>query len=203
MLLEPEIPTRLRIPRRHNIPRRPAPAQMVQAREPPRNMVRRVVRRAGCGCEPDLFGDRGERGEQGEGLERCYCVAALEGFEGHVEYGEVVGHEESVEFGGFQSLGEGGEVFEVEVCVGVGARVAPGSCVEGDGAHECCEVELAFGLRVCHVGDGWFGAVGCCLGDFRDGFPDESPDGCLDSFPDSFRPVLYNPLLTSSRLLDL
>lgn len=37
----------------------------------------------------------------------------------------MVGHEEGVEFGGFEGLDVGFEVGEVEVCVGGGAGISP------------------------------------------------------------------------------
>lgn len=71
-------------------------------------------------------------------------MAAFEGFDGHVQDGEVIGHEEGVEFRGFEFLREVGYVGEVEVGVWVGAWVAPCSGMEGDWAHEGCEVELSW-----------------------------------------------------------
>ena len=41
----------------------------------------------------------------------------------------MIGHEEGIEFSGFEFLDEGFEVSEVEICIGVGAGISPCSGV--------------------------------------------------------------------------
>ena len=60
----------------------------------------------------------------------------------------MVGHEEGVEFGGLEPLGEALQMGEVEVGVGIGAGIAPGAGVEADRAHERTQPQFA---GLCHA----------------------------------------------------
>jgi hypothetical protein len=57
----------------------------------------------------------------------------------------MVGHEECIEPAAFQRLGEALQVREVEIRVGVGARIEPGSGVDAGRPHEGAEMELPSG----------------------------------------------------------
>jgi hypothetical protein len=74
-------------------------------------------------------------------------VGTLEGFYGHVQDREMVGHEEGVKLGCFELLDEGFEMLEIEICVRIRAGIAPGSCMERHRTHEGGQVEL---FLVCH-----------------------------------------------------
>ncbi len=68
-------------------------------------------------------------------------MAAPQRLDRHVQHGQVVGHEEGVEPAALQGRDEALHVGEVEVGVGIGARVAPGAGVDGRRTHEGAEPE--------------------------------------------------------------
>ncbi|KAK1237307.1 hypothetical protein MKX08_002932 [Trichoderma sp. CBMAI-0020] len=86
--------------RRDNVPRRTAAAEMVERGEPPRHVIGLVVCCRRRGREANLVGHCREGCEQRKGLKGGDGLAAPESLDGHVEDGEVVGHEEGVELGG-------------------------------------------------------------------------------------------------------
>src|SRR5665213_2071684 len=69
----------------------------------------------------------------------------------HVQHGEMVGHEEGVEFAGFEFLDQLLDVSEVEIGVWPGAGIAPSAGVDGDRPHECTEPQLTFCHWICPV----------------------------------------------------
>lgn len=147
MLVEAEIQRRVGVGRGDDVPARAAAADMVERGEPAGNVIGRVEgRRRGC-HQPDVIGDGGERRQQRERLEGRDRMAAPQRLDRHVEHGQMIGHEEGVELGHLQCLREAFEVREVEIGVGIGARVAPGAGVKTDRAHEGAEPQLFF---VCH-----------------------------------------------------
>src|ERR1700746_2968468 len=69
-------------------------------------------------------------------------MAALERVERHVEDGQMIGHEEGVEFAAFEGLREALEMREVEIGIGESAGIAPGAGMDGGRPHEGGEPEL-------------------------------------------------------------
>jgi putative oxidoreductase len=126
-----------------DVPAGAAIAQVIERGEAARDVEGLVEGGRGGRDEADALGGLAQRRQQREGFERAHGVAALERLHRHVEHGEMVGHEEGVEARALQRLREAPEVGEVEVGVGEGARVAPGTGVDADGAHEGAELELA------------------------------------------------------------
>ena len=70
-------------------------------------------------------------------------MAVLERIERHIEHGQVIGHEEGIELGPLQRLGETLEMGKIEIGVRKGARIAPGAGVDGRRPHESAEMQLA------------------------------------------------------------
>ena len=89
-----------------------------------------------------MLGHAGQRREQRERLERRHRVAALERVERHIEHGQMIGHEEGVEFAALQRLREALEMREVEIGIRESAGIAPGAGVDGSRPHEGAEPEL-------------------------------------------------------------
>ena len=69
-------------------------------------------------------------------------MAVLERVERHVEHGQMIGHEEGVEFGALQRLREALEMREIEIGVGKGAGISPGAGMDAHRAHESAETQL-------------------------------------------------------------
>lgn len=143
MLVEAEIAGRIRVGRGDDIPGGAAIADMVERGEAPCDVIRLVERRRGRCGKADLVGDGGERRKKREGFEGRHRVAALQRFDRHVEHGQMIGHEEGIEFRLFQPLGEGLDMVEVEIRIGIGARIAPCAGMQADGTHEGGEVQLS------------------------------------------------------------
>ncbi len=142
MLVEAEIERGIGIRRRHEIPSGTAAADMVERRETSGDVIRRVER-GGRGCnESQPFRDRGQRGQQRQRFERGHRVAMLERVERHVEHREVVGHEERVEAATLERLREALQMREVEVGIGIGARIAPCAGMNGGRTHKSAEAKL-------------------------------------------------------------
>src|ERR1700761_720914 len=73
-------------------------------------------------------------------------MAALERRYRHIEHGQMVGHEESIEFAGFELLDQLLDVAKVEIGVGPRAGVPPRDGVDADRQHERAQLELP----LCH-----------------------------------------------------
>ncbi|BAV75684.1 hypothetical protein PCAU_3475 [Pseudomonas chlororaphis subsp. aurantiaca] len=144
-LLQAEVQRGIGVGGGDDIPAGATVAQMIEGSETPGDMKRLVVGGRGRRHQADVFGGLAEGGQQGEGFERGGGMAAFQGLDGHVEQGQVVGHEKRIETRPLQGLGETLEVGEVEVGVAIGARVAPGAGVNADRAHEGAQLELALG----------------------------------------------------------
>ena len=71
-------------------------------------------------------------------------MAALQCLERHIEYRQVVGHEEGVKPSAFQRLREALQVSEIEVRIRKRTRVAPSTGVDADGTHEGAKVQLSW-----------------------------------------------------------
>ena len=62
----------------------------------------------------------------------------------------MIGHEKGVELSGFQLLRESLDMGEVEIGVGEGTRISPGTGVNTDRTHEGAEPELSFVAGIRH-----------------------------------------------------
>src|SRR5437763_7991398 len=71
-------------------------------------------------------------------------MAALQRIDRHVQYGQMVGHEEGVEFSRLELADQLLDVREIEIGVRPGAGIAPRAGVNADRPHEGAEFELAF-----------------------------------------------------------
>src|SRR5260221_14438578 len=69
-------------------------------------------------------------------------MAALERVERHIEDGQMIGHEEGVEFAALERLREAFEMREVEIGIRESAGIAPGAGADGGRPHEGAEPEL-------------------------------------------------------------
>src|ERR1700751_3796322 len=69
-------------------------------------------------------------------------MAALERVERHIEDGQMIRHEEGVEFAAFERLREAFEMREVEIGIRESAGIAPGAGMDGGRPHEGGEPEL-------------------------------------------------------------
>ena len=142
MFVEAEIQRRVGIGRRHDVPAGAAAADMVERGEAAGNVIGLVEGRRCGGDQADMLGDGGQRRQQRERLERRHRVAAPQRLDRHVEHGQMVGHEEGVELRRLQRLREALQMREIEIGVGIGARIAPGAGVKTDRAHEGAEPQL-------------------------------------------------------------
>ena len=106
MFGQAEVQRRIGIGGGDDVPAGASSAQVVEGGEAARDMEGRVECRGGGGDEPDALGDGGQRGQQREGLEGGRGVAAPQRLDRHVQNGQMIGHEEGVELGGLQALGE-------------------------------------------------------------------------------------------------
>ena len=89
-----------------------------------------------------MLGDAGQGREQRERLERRHGVTALERVERHIEDGQVIGHEEGVEFAAFERLREAFDVREGEIRIRESAGIAPSAGMDGGRPHEGSEPQL-------------------------------------------------------------
>src|SRR5262245_36502184 len=69
-------------------------------------------------------------------------MATLERVERHIEDGQMIRHEEGVEFAAFERLREAFEMREVEIGIRESAGIAPGAGVDGGRPHEGAEPKL-------------------------------------------------------------
>src|SRR5664279_367935 len=73
-------------------------------------------------------------------------MAALERVDRHIQHGQMIGHEEGVEFSGFELLNEALDMRKVEIGVRPRAGIAPRPGMNRDRPHERAEPQLTF----CH-----------------------------------------------------
>ena len=71
-------------------------------------------------------------------------MAALQRIHGHVQDGEMIRHEEGIEFRRLELLRESLEMSEIEIRVGIGAGIPPGPGVNAYRPHEGAEVEATW-----------------------------------------------------------
>ena len=71
-------------------------------------------------------------------------MAALQRIDRHVQHGQMVGHEESVEFSGFEFLDQTLDMRKIEIGVRPGAGIAPRAGMNADRPHERAKPQLTF-----------------------------------------------------------
>ena len=97
------------------------------------DVIRRVEGGRTGGDETETLGDHGKRGQQRHRVEGRDGGAAFKGRHRHVQHAEMIGHEERVEFPGFQFLRETDEMcLQIEVGVGIRAGITPPGGVNSD-----------------------------------------------------------------------
>ena len=138
-----EIQRRIWIRGGDDVPPRPAAAEMVERGEAPGDVIGLVEGGRGGRHQPDPLRRARQGGQQREGLEGGDGVAALQRIHRHVQHGQMIRHEEGVELRLLQPAREMAQMREVEVRVRPGARIAPGTGVDGHGAHEGAQVQLS------------------------------------------------------------
>ena len=141
MSVPAEIQGLVRVAGGDEVPAGAAVRDMVEGGELPGHMVRLVIGRGGRGDEPDPFGDGSERRQQGHRVEGRHGSAALQRGHGHVHHRQMVGHEERIELGRLQSLGEALEMGKAEIRVRISTGIAPPGGVDADRPHEGAEME--------------------------------------------------------------
>ena len=146
MVVEPEIERSVRIGRGHDIPSRTASADMVERGEAPGDMIGLVERRRSRRDQPDVLGGAGQRRQQRERLERRHGVAALERIDRHVQHGQMIGHEEGIEFPGLQFPDQTLDMRKIEISVRPRAGIAPRPRMNADRPHKSAQPQLTF----CH-----------------------------------------------------
>ena len=73
-------------------------------------------------------------------------MAALERVDGHVQHGQMIGHEEGVELSGFQLPDQPLDMVKIEIGIRPRAGIAPRPGMNADRPHESTELELT----LCH-----------------------------------------------------
>ena len=141
VLLEAEVQGLVGVGGGDDVPGRAPAAQVIQRREQPRHVVGRVVGGGHGGDQADALGHGGQGRQQRHRRERGDGGAALQGIGRHVGHGQVVGHEERIELAVFELLRQALDQRPVEVGIRRAARVAPGSGVDADRAHEGTQVQ--------------------------------------------------------------
>ena len=99
--------------------------------------------------QTDMLSDHGKRREQGERFERCCGMAAAQGLNGHIEHGQMIGHEERIEATILELLDQPLEMTQIEIGIGIGPRITPRPGMYRGRAHEGVETQLRAG-RVSH-----------------------------------------------------
>ena len=144
LLVHAEIERGVGIGRGHQVPAGAAVRDVVERGEAAGDGVGRLEGGRGRGDQAEMLGHHGERRQQRQRIERGHRGAALQRLHGHVQHGQVIGHEEGVELAALQGLGVADQRLEVEVGVRRAAGIAPGGGMDADRAHEGAEAELAF-----------------------------------------------------------
>ncbi len=142
VLVEAEVQRRVGVGGGDHVPAGPAAGDVVQRGEAAGHVIGLVEGGGAGGDQADVPGGHGQSREQGHRLERGDGVAAPEGLHRHVQHRQVVGHEEGVEPAALQRGDEPLHLGEVEVGVGISARITPRAGVDGGRAHEGAEPEL-------------------------------------------------------------
>jgi hypothetical protein len=114
---------------RHHVPADPALGQMVECRHPPRERIRRFVRKVGGHPKTEIFGDSGHRRDQqqrivGRGL-RGVAQRRIRTAAEHVVDAEHIGQKQTVEPAALQRFCEIDPVRQPVIFRGAVARVGP------------------------------------------------------------------------------
>ena len=142
MVVAPEIQRRIRVGRGDDVPARPSLGDMVERGKAPGNMKGFIECRRSGRHQADPLRHHGQRGQKGKRLERGDRMAAAQRLDRHVQHGQVIGHEEGIEFPRLQLPDRMDQRVEVEIRVGHRARKAPGAGVNADRPHEGAQFQL-------------------------------------------------------------
>ena len=145
LLVHAEVQRGIGIGGRHQVPAGAAFGNVVERGEAPRDRVGRLEGRRRRRDQPEMAGVLGEHRQQSQRIERGHGRTALQRLHGHVQHGQVIGHEEGVELAALQRLGVADQRLEIEVGIGRTARIAPGGGMDADRTHEGAQLQLAFG----------------------------------------------------------
>ena len=143
VLLEAKIEGRLWVGRGDEVPAGAPITDVVQRCELPCDMIGIVESGGRGGDEAQTFGDHSQSREKRERIKGRRGRAAFEGVHRHVQQGQMIGHEERVEFGAFQGLGEPGDMAKIKIGIRVGAGVTPPCGVDTDRAHKRPQSQLS------------------------------------------------------------
>ncbi len=146
VIFQSEIARRIRIGGGNDIPPRATAADMVERGKAAGDVIGFVERGRSGGDQADMFGGARQRRQQRKWFERGHGVAALQRRDRHIQHGQMVGHEERVEFAGFKLPDQPPEMVKIEISVRPCPGIAPCPCMDADGPHECTEPQLTF----CH-----------------------------------------------------
>ena len=157
VIVEAEIQRRVRIGGGDDVPAGATAADVIERGKAAGDMIGLVEGGRAGRDQPDMFGDAGQRRQQRERLERGDGVAALERIDRHVEHGQMVGHEEGVEFSGLELLDQPLDMRKIEIGVRPRAGIAPRAGMNADRPHERAEPQLTFCHRPipCWLSLGW------------------------------------------------
>ncbi len=139
VLGQPEIERRVGVRGRHQVPPGAPAADMVERGEPARDQIGRLERRRGRRDQPQMLGHHRQRRQQRQRIERGHRGAALQRRHRHVQDRQMIGHEPRVEPSALELLREADQVLQVEIGVGIGARIAPPRRMNAHRAHERAE----------------------------------------------------------------
>jgi hypothetical protein len=115
---------------------------MIERGETPGDQIGLLEGRRGGGDKTETAGRHGQNRQQRQRVERGHGMAALQRIERHVQHGQVIGHEESVELAALQRLREALQMRQIEIGVGIGAGIAPPAGMNGCRPHESAEPQL-------------------------------------------------------------
>jgi hypothetical protein len=89
-----------------------------------------------------MGGGYGKRRQQGQRVKGRHRMAAPESFHRHVEDSQMVRHEEGIKLSTFERFGKALQMAEIEICIRVGAGIAPAARMNGGWPHEGAEEQL-------------------------------------------------------------
>ena len=146
VVFQPEIQRRVRVGGGDDVPAGTAAADMIERSKAAGDVIGLIEGGRAGGDQSDVFGCARQRRQQRERLERGHGMAALERIDRHVQHGQMIGHEEGVEFSGFELLNQPLDMRKVEIGVRPRAGIAPRPGMNRDRPHERAEPQLTF----CH-----------------------------------------------------
>ncbi|CUW96452.1 hypothetical protein AGR2A_Lc180057 [Agrobacterium genomosp. 2 str. CFBP 5494] len=157
LIISAKIPGGVRVRGCDDVPAGAAIAEVIERGKTPGHVIGLVECGGRGGDETDALGDGGQGGKKREGLEGSNGMAAAQCLRGHVQDGEMIGHEKCVEFRSFELLRETRQMGEIEIGVRKGAGITPCARVEADGPHKGAEMQFAI---ICH----WLSLSCRCFG---------------------------------------